>query len=185
MKTISSQYHPPQDERELVLAWLRRARESQMAHYEMANIFSARERWLGVPVILITTIIGTSVFTSLTFQIISPEAKIAVGMLSVIAVVLSSLQTFFKYSERSESHRSAASRFGAVRRKLEVIYAENSQSEEKHYITTLRDELDHLADESPHVPVAVFQKIQKNIFYTGDANAQRNTSGSDKTIGTN
>lgn len=180
MNTISSQYQPPQDERELVLAWLRRARESQMAHYEMANIFSRRERWLGVPVILITTVIGTSVFASLTSQVISPEAKIAVGMLSVVAAVLSSLQTFFKYSERSESHRSAAARFGAVRRKLEVIYAENSQSEERHYISTLRDELDRLADESPHVPVTVFGKIQKNIFYTGGLNPPCNITVGDK-----
>ena len=167
MSTPSSQYQPPQNERELVLAWIRRARESQMAHYEMANIFSARERWLGVPVILITTIIGTSVFASLSAQTVAPEAKIAVGMFSVVAAVLSSLQTFFKYSERSEKHRAAGARFGAVRRKLEAIYAEISKSQEEHFVATLREELDRLAEESPHVPVAVFEKIQKNIYYTG------------------
>lgn len=166
MSTRASQYHPPQNERDLVYAWIRRARESQTAHYETANILSARERWLGVPVMLITTIIGTSVFASLSAQAISPEAKIAVGMLSVVAAVLSGLQTFFKYSERSEKHRSAAARFGAVRRKLEIIYAEDSGYQKKHCVATLREELDRLAEESPHVPVSIFKKIQKNIRYT-------------------
>ena len=165
----------------MVLAWIRRTRESQMAHYEMANILSARERWLGVPVILITTVVGTSVFASLNAQVIAVEAKIAVGMFSVIAAVLSSLQTFFKYSERSDKHRSAGARFGAVRRKLEVIYAENTQCQEKHYIATLREELDRLAEESPHVPVTVFEKIQKNIYYTGDLNHSLQGTLRDKT----
>ncbi|GAB3550385.1 hypothetical protein GCM10027343_33320 [Noviherbaspirillum agri] len=169
MNTKSAHYQPPQNERELVLAWIRRARESQMAHYEMANIFSARERWLGVPVILISTIIGTTVFASVSTQAIAPETKIAVGMLSVLAAVLSSLQTFFKYSERSEKHRSAGARYSAARRKLEVIYAENTESQEKHYIATLREELDRLGEESPHVPVSVFEKVQKNIYYAGGA----------------
>lgn len=167
MSAKPSTYQPPQSERELVLAWIRRARESQMAHYEMANIFSARERWLGVPVILISTIIGTTVFASLSTQVVAPGTKIAVGMLSVLAAVLSSLQTFFKYSERSEKHRSAGARFGAVRRKLEVIYAQNTEAQENHYIATLREELDRLGEESPHVPVSVFEKIHKNVYYAG------------------
>jgi hypothetical protein len=169
MNTKTSQYQPPKTGHELVLAWLRRARESQMAHYEMANTLASRERWLGVPVILITTIIGTSVFASLTATAIAPEAKIAVGLLSVLAAVMSGLQTFFKYSERAEKHRATAARFGAIRRKLEVIYAENAETEEPHYLASLREELDRLGEDAPHIPVAVFAKIQKNVFYTGDA----------------
>lgn len=168
MNTISTPYQPPQNVRELVLAWLRRARESQMAHYEMANILALRERWLGVPVILITTIIGTSVFASLTATAIAPEAKIIVGLLSVLAAVMSGLQTFFKYSERAEKHRSTAARFGAIRRKLEAIYAEEREIQEPHYVSSMREELDRLGEEAPHIPVAVFEKIKKNIFYTGD-----------------
>ncbi|MFZ6688826.1 SLATT domain-containing protein [Undibacterium sp. SXout11W] len=169
----SSSYQPPANQRELVLAWLRRARESQMAHYEMANLLSTRGRWLGVPVILITTVIGTSVFASLSSVEISSGAKIVVGTLSAIAAVLSSLQTFFKYSERSEKHRATAARYGAIRRKLEILYAEHTETAEKHYLDTLREELDRISDESPHVPVSVFERIQKNIFYTGEASSVR------------
>ena len=168
MTSKPSSYQPPANQRELVLAWLRRARESQMVHYEMANLLSTRGRWLGVPVIFITTVIGTSVFASLSSVDITPMAKIMVGSLSVIAAVLSSLQTFFKYSERAEKHRSTAARFGAIRRKLEILYADQSDIAEKHYLDSLREELDQLSDESPHVPVSVFERIQKNIFYTGE-----------------
>lgn len=164
MDSKKTLYTPPQDERELVLAWLRRARESQMAHYEMANILSDRERLLGVPVILLTSIIGTSAFASLTTEAIDPAIKIAVGALGVIAAFLASLQTFFKYSERSERHKACAARFAAVRRELEIVYAENSFSNERNYISTIREKLDRLAEESPHIPENVFEKVVRKIY---------------------
>jgi len=154
-KTLS--YIPPEDEHDLILVWIRRARESQMSHYEMANLLSARERWLGLPVISITAIVGTSVFASLTVAAVSPLLRVAVGSLSVLAAVLAALQTFFKFAERAEKHRAAGARYGATRRKLEAIYAGDIEAREGHYLS-VRKELDRLADISPHVPPRVFNR---------------------------
>lgn len=156
-----------------MLAWLRRARESQMAHYEMASLLAHRSQWLGVPVILITAAVGTSVFASIAAQAVSVGAKVTVGILSVMAAVLSSLQTFFKYSERAERHRAFAARFGAVRREFEVLFAEDCVTQERHYINVLREKLDRLAEEAPNVPASVFSYVQKNGLYL--------PSGSDQT----
>jgi len=168
MTTPTARYQPPGSTSELVLAWLRRARESQMAHYEMANILARRGQWIGAPVILITAVVGTSVFASVAAEAISIQAKVIVGLLSVIAAVLSSLQTFFKFSERAEKHRAFAARFGAVRRELETLYAEGGAPKEPHYVGVLREKLDRLAEEAPHVPAKVFLEIQRSVLYTGE-----------------
>lgn len=160
MSTTSSKYLPPSSPEELILAWLRRARESQMAHYEMAQILNRRSHLLGVPVIIITAVVGTSVFASVAAQVISTEAKLIIGSLSVFAAVLSSLQTFFKFSERAEKHKSFAARFGSVRRELEVLYATGKTASEPNYVAILREKLDRLAEEAAHVPTAVFEKVQ-------------------------
>jgi hypothetical protein len=47
--TKTSKYIPPQCEEQLVLAWLRRARESQLAHYKMADALTKKGRFLGAP----------------------------------------------------------------------------------------------------------------------------------------
>ncbi len=167
----TSKYRSPTSEQDLVLAWIRRARESQLAHYAMADKLSKREHWLGVPVIAITAIVGTTVFASIAAEAISPIAKIAVGMFSVLATLLSSLQTFFKFSERAEKHRAAGARFSSVRRKLEVVYAQQSAENERNYIATLREELDRLAEESLNVPSKVFLEVQKNIYYPAGTTA--------------
>ena len=165
MTSNTGKYVPPQSQDELVLAWLRRARESQLAHYEMANILSRRGRMLGFPVILLTSMIGTSVFSSIAIQSIPTAAKIVVGALSVTAVVLSSLQTFFGYSDRAEKHRNSAARFGATRRKLESVYATGQGVTDSQLLEILRQELDSLAQESLHVPAYVFDKVQKNPLH--------------------
>ena len=47
---------------QLLRTWARRARESQIAHYKSANRHRTKDRWLGVPAIILSTIVGTSVF---------------------------------------------------------------------------------------------------------------------------
>jgi hypothetical protein len=158
--THPNAFHPPATPRELVFTWLRRARDSQMAHYEMADILSRRGRLIGVPVILITTLVGTSVFASVAAETIPVRAKLLVGVLSLLAAVLSGLQTFFKFSERAEKHRVFGARFGAVRRELEALYAESGAHGEPHYTTVLREKLDRLADEALPVPPKVFLRVQ-------------------------
>ena len=176
MSTPTARYIPPATTDELVLAWLRRARESQLAHYAMASVLAKRSHWLGVPVIVITAVIGTSVFASIATQAISVEAKLIVGGLSVVATILSSLQTFFKFSERAEKHKSYGAWFGSVRRELETLHASGSASKEPNYVSVLREKLDRLAEEAPHVSADVFNKVQLALAAQETPNPAVNTA---------
>ncbi len=62
-------------------------------------------------------------------------------------------------------------RFGAVRRELEMLYAEDRAQGEVEQVATLRVKLDRLAEEAPHVPAKVFLKVQRSILYTGETPA--------------
>ena len=44
------EYRPPVNEDELLLKWIRRARESQKSHYDMADLLAARNRMFGIGV---------------------------------------------------------------------------------------------------------------------------------------
>jgi hypothetical protein len=61
---------------------------------------------LGVPVVVLTTFVGTSVFATLQ-EDVNTSLRILVGAVSVFAAVLASLQTFLRYPERAEKHRIA------------------------------------------------------------------------------
>lgn len=152
----STRYTPPTTEAELVLAWLRRARESQFSHYGAAKRLGNYGRVFGVPVIVITAIVGASAFASILSQTVPLYAKLIAGLCSLIATVLSSLQTFFKFSERSEKHRIFGAKFGAVRRELEMLHVQGQIKPTD--LTTVRARLDKLAEDAPDVDAAIFSR---------------------------
>lgn len=154
--TNSTPYSPPATESGLVLAWLRRARESQFTHYGAAKRLGNYGRIFGVPVIVITAIVGASAFASILAESVPLYAKLIAGLCSLAATVLSSLQTFFKFSERSEKHRLFGAKFGAVRRELEVLHIQTQISPAD--LASVRAKLDKLAEEAPDVDVAVFSR---------------------------
>ena len=108
--TALGDYEPAIDTDSLLLKWIRRARESQMSHYDMANFLGRRSRGLGVSVIAITSLIGTTAFLSMIATGVSPWVRIVIGLVSVLASVMASLQTFLRYAERAEQHRAAGAR---------------------------------------------------------------------------
>lgn len=158
-----SDYKPPVDENELLLKWIRRARESQKSHYDMADMLAVRNRRFGVAVTAIAAFVGTSVFLSLVATAVSPWARILIGLASIAAAVSSALQTFLRYAERAEKHRAAGARYGAVRRQLEAIYAGNPGARDERQVSEVRDALDRLAEDSPAVPPAVFHRTQRTL----------------------
>ncbi len=93
----------------LIADWFRRVRESQHAHYACANHFSRLNFLLGIPTIVITSLVGTAVFVSLEKQELA-DYRILVGLLSMLAAVLASLQTFlgFAGAQRSIAWRARA-----------------------------------------------------------------------------
>jgi hypothetical protein len=75
---------------------------------------------LGVTVVVLSTIVGTAIFTTLN-QSPSTAAKTVAGLLSVAAAVFGALQTFLRFPQRQTAHHDAAVRYGALRREIESV----------------------------------------------------------------
>jgi hypothetical protein len=157
-------YEPPVDETELLLKWIRRARDSQMSHYDMADLLAARERRIGWLVAVLSGFVGTAVFASLSEPPVTIEMRIFIGLVSVAAAISAALQTFLRYAERAEKHRAAGARYGAVRRRLEAVFVGDADAREAHYLTSIRTELDRLAEDSPNVPPRMFYRTQRTLL---------------------
>ncbi|HKQ08226.1 MAG TPA: SLATT domain-containing protein [Blastocatellia bacterium] len=147
---------------DLLLAdWFRRVRESQHMHYDASHYFSRLHYYLGIPTMILTSLVGTAVFASLDKQSVG-DIKILVGLVSILASVLATLQTFLGLSERAERHRVTAASYSAIRRQLEMIKTFQPEEKEKliQTLTDIRDQMDSLAKSSPEVP----QKIRDRTY---------------------
>ena len=58
----------------LISDWFRRVRESQRVHHECGNLYSRFHRMFGIPTIVITATVGTTVFATINRQAIGSTA---------------------------------------------------------------------------------------------------------------
>jgi hypothetical protein len=100
--------------------WAKGLRLSQVCHLRAAALNKKRNKKIGIPVVVLSTIVGTSIFATLENN---PEIwiKAIVGVMSITAAVLSALQSFLKHAETADRHAVAATKYGELRRKIEGI----------------------------------------------------------------
>jgi len=146
--------------KDLLHRWLKRARESAFAHYAAEERCSHLHYLLGVPAAILAAIVGTAVFASLDTAV-DTRIKIAVGFTSIVAAVLSGIQTFLRYSERADRHRVAASKYGAIRRHLEQLLIYPDQVTYS-VVDEIRKALDALSADAPNISAKLWARSKQN-----------------------
>jgi hypothetical protein len=133
--------------------WERRAAAAAEVHFQTAEDLSRWNVFLGIPVVVLSAIVGTGVFATLTDDV-DPGIRIAAGSVSVIAAVLASVQTFLRFGERAERHRVAAERWSAIKREIEKARALPAEhvGDQKQLLDDVKAHMDEAADKSPAMP---------------------------------
>jgi hypothetical protein len=131
--------------------WHRRVAAAETGHRLMADRLRRRHLGLGIPVVVFTTIVGTSVFASMEGANAGTAVLALVGGISLTAAVLSSLQTFLRYATRAEGHRIAAIRYETLRRDMAKMLAvpPEARGDSERALDSVRQRMDRYAKESP------------------------------------
>ena len=159
---------------DLLDSWYRRVAAAEHGHRLMADRMRRRHLLLGIPVVILTTLVGTSAFASIskahgnsiTFLGIDPDAVLViVGTISVLAAVLSSLQTFLRYATRAEGHRIAALRYETLRRDMATTLAlpRAARGQPDRALDNVRGRMDRYAKESPTIGERTWEKLAGNF----------------------
>lgn len=145
--------------------WFRRCRESQMAHYEYGSLLETRHLWLGIPAVLLSTIVGTAVFASWESNTGGSSLRILFGLLSMLAAAVAALQTFLNMSDRAAKHKAAGAAYGAIRRELELFKTLpcGSEEETRSFFQRVKERMDELAASSPSIPSKHKRKIDDKL----------------------
>ena len=131
---------------ELLKNWHSRVYAAQTAYYEVAERFRRRNYQMGIPVVIVSSLVGTAVFADV-------GNKWLVGSVSILAAVLASLQTFLKFGENATLHGAAADWFAAIRRDIEEILAlpPESRGKPKTCLDSIRGEMNKAGQKSPEL----------------------------------
>ena len=139
------------------------------AHYDMAEYYKQRHRLLGMVTVVVTAIVGTSVFASLG-KAPATWVQVLAGLLSMAA-----LQTFLGFPDQQAQHKSAASGYGTCRRSLEMLVMKfpSATGEASDPATTelekIKSILDDLDKASPTLSKRIWDAVRKESDLTKHA----------------
>lgn len=142
----------------LLETWYKRAEACHKCHFLASHRYSRYNYWIGIPTIMFTTVVGTSIFASLSMDSRSVTATIVIGFVSIMAAILSSLQTFLGFPERADRHRDAGIKYGTIGRKMELLLNENEMPDGPDAVA-LKKELDDLGAASPKIPLDILKSF--------------------------
>jgi hypothetical protein len=136
------------------------------AHYIAAVSASRMNKLFGIPVIVITAVVGTTIFGTLE-QNPNHWLRIAAGLFSLAGTILASLQTTLGFAQTAEKHKSAGEAYRSIQRKFEMFELKFRPS-----IPATRDQavgeleqlvniLDELPKSFPTLPDCFYQRALK------------------------
>ena len=149
------------DEVILLQRWLKRARESQFAHYAAAERYSKHHLWIGIPAAIFSAIVGTTVFTALdSSEGLDVRLKVLIALTSIVTAILTGCQTFLQLADKAEAHRRAATKYSELRRLIEqgLTFPSTITND---MVTSIRSTYDAITEASPNVSSLIMKKAQK------------------------
>lgn len=140
----------------------RKAGRTGLAHYRAAEVNAKRHRKIGIPSVILSTVVATSVFSTLS-ESVDVGLRIATGVIALIAAILAALQAFLAYGERAEKHKSAGARYGKVRSDIDLFQLKlagadaPAREDALEALQHISDELGALETDSPTLTEAMYR----------------------------
>jgi murein L,D-transpeptidase YcbB/YkuD len=120
-------------------------------HELTASCLAARSQSIRIPLLILSTVMGTAAFTTLINE--SRISTILVGTMGILLAVLNALQTNLKLAERAKAHKTVAEGLKTLQARLERI---ETRQDEKG--------LDQFLEVYPSQKKALFDGVKDNLI---------------------
>lgn len=129
----------------LLKHWHKESKRYQKLHYYASDYYRRWDNYIGIPKIIISTVVGTSMFATVNT---APNTMTQVAQASVVifSAILSAIHQKLNYGSLSERHSQASSCYATVcmsiEKELSVKYKHRTHVDA--VLSSLYSELDHL-----------------------------------------
>lgn len=136
-------------------------------HDRAEKTYTKKNMAMTIPVIILSTLTGTASvgISSITDgdQDLQKYMNFAIGGVSLIAGILTTLNNFFKYAQLSESNRVAGVAWGKFQRLIAVELAQSpdNRMDSLDFLKICRADLDRLIEQSPPIPDEVIHAFER------------------------
>lgn len=152
----------------LVAEWADKAACYRWMHERTAAKFAGYNMMFTIPVIVFSTVTGTANFgvnSLLPDQSYAKYASAAIGGVSLLTGLISTVANFLRYAQASEAHRVAGISWGKFQRFIgtELALHPNERMDAMSFLKMGRIELDRLIEQSPAIPQDVIRTFDREF----------------------
>ena len=154
---------------DLMAEWADKAACYRWMHERTEKIFSRNDRFITIPVIILSTLTGTANFGLNSIfgdnEQNAHYATLAIGGVSIIAGIITTLGNFLRYAQGSEAHRVSSISWGKFNRLItvELRLNPNERMDSMSFLKICRIELDRLIEQSPPIPDSVIAAFRNEF----------------------
>jgi len=154
------------DHEKILVDWGDKAMCYRWLHSKSHSIYSKKNAYFTVPVIIMSTLTGTANFA----QDRVPEQfrgyySMGIGFINILAGIITTIQQFLKISELSEAHRVSAISWDKFYRKIRVELSKppNERQSVYDFLKSCTEEFDRLMETSPTIEKNVIELFNKTF----------------------
>ena len=126
-------------------------------HNESSIWASIRNNMIQIPSIILASTTG---FLSATSSLLHP---MVIGAMSLSVGILNTVNSYYKYSQRSEGHRMTALMYLKVFKNIEIELSLpiHQRTEAGKLLTSLRDKMSRISEVAPPIPEEIIGKYKR------------------------
>jgi len=160
------------DRRELLGKWNRMIVRVQIEHEISARDFEKFSWKLGIPCVVLSAVVSASVFSTIKATDLV-WLQWTAGVISILTLVLSSVQTFLNFDVRAAAHRATAGKLGAIAREVQdEIASDKDEAGLAPVVSDIRKRLDAILVDAPTLPKSTIRKLGDSRLAGGQPDPQ-------------
>lgn len=159
------------DHEKILVEWADKAMCYRWLHAKSHSLFSKKNAWYTIPVIIISTLTGTANFAQNRVPIeYQAYFAIIVGAFSILAGIITTIQQFLKITQLNEAHRVSSIAWDKFYRNIKTELAKHPSERIQvlHMLKMCKEEFDRLMETSPPILDEVTDEFKKT-FQNNDA----------------
>lgn len=128
--------------------------------------YSKQNNFIAIPVIILSTLSGTaSVGSSALFEGETKLSSIVIGLVAIGVGILNTIQNYFAFSRKAESHRIAYLHYGKLFStiRVELSLPRDERMLPQDILKALRESMERLAETTPSPPLHVLEEFNKKF----------------------
>jgi hypothetical protein len=167
MGTDPSEWHKQHEE--VLRKWCERAQTFRVLHERAYERYERRNMYLMLPVIILTTLAGSANFAQQSLQPYMSNEDIipfSLGVLNIVATVITALAQFLKVSEHMAAHRSASVEYAKMATRIETELELPRSARGVSGATMImecRDKLERMVEQIPTPPTDIVRSLARKM----------------------